>query len=73
MADSDSEEEGPDDRRRRLANARQKKYYQKNKVEMTASFQKQRDDLKVCEHRKLKRARRLLRGRVIEIEPPIEP
>jgi hypothetical protein len=57
LHDSDNEDEDRDDRRKRLANIRQKKYYQKNKESVTAGFQQQRNKLKSCE-RKEERAKK---------------
>jgi hypothetical protein len=57
LHDSDNEDEDRDDRRKRLANIRQKKYYQKNKESLTAGFQQQRNKLKSCE-RKEERAKK---------------
>ena len=37
-------DEDPEERKRRLANIRQKRYYQKNKEAIISGFQKKRDD-----------------------------
>ena len=39
-------DEDPEERKRRLANIRQKRYYQKNKEAITSGFQKKRDEYK---------------------------
>ena len=39
-------DEDPEERKRRLANIRQKRYYQKNKEAITSGFQKKIDDYK---------------------------
>lgn len=71
-SDSDIEDESKTDRRKRLANARQKKYYQRNKDTITAGFQKSRDDLKKCEKKqKIRKEQRLLRAQ--NQEPVQEP
>ena len=59
----DIENETQDERRKRLSNLRQKKYYQKNKESITSKFQHDRNDLKRCE---LKKAQRLERRNNIQ-------
>ena len=48
--------EDADDRKKRLANARQKRYYAKNKESITTGFQKKRDALKTCQEQDAVRA-----------------
>ena len=48
--------EDADDRKKRLANARQKRYYAKNKESITTGFQKKRDALKTCHEQDAVRA-----------------
>ena len=48
--------EDADDRKKRLANARQKRYYQKNKESITTGFQQKRNALKTCHEQDAMRA-----------------
>ena len=44
-------DEDPEERKRRLANMRQKRYYQKNKIAIACSFQQKRDNYKAFQKR----------------------
>ena len=70
MENDNFDDETRDERRKRLSNERQKRYYQKNKGHITSNFQKKRDELKCCS-KKLKRAKRQLRGQVPALPVPV--